>query len=871
MPCSPAAVLTVMVSYAGLDATDVTEVNKNLPATEPAPPDSERDVVPESSRLPERYLVVGKIASGSFGEVRRVHDTVLDRELAMKLLRWEYIDDPRVRARFLAEAQITAKLQHPGIVAVHDRGELEDRRLWYTMKVVDGRTLGAVIREVHAASGPEGFRATASGWTFRRLIDAFARVSQAVGYAHSCQVMHRDLKPENIMTGTFGEVLVMDWGLARHVNEPGEGPASGRDSISIPPPPPSAPARYSPPASPGATTRILPETKYGEVIGTPAYMSPEQARGLRDLHGPPSDVYALGAILYHLLTGRAPYDGDSNMVWHRVLAGPPRSISEASQGGPPLPLALVAIAERAMQRAIEDRYPDAEKLAQEVLTWLDEDLRRERALAVLTEARALEPHIAELRARAAAAQAEAEALLARVRPSDPIDRKRPGWHLQSEAARLTREAAFCEAEWQGTVRGALSQDPDLPEAHAALADYYRERLKVAELAHEDEYAAGLEVLLRAHDRGRHAAFLRGEASLTLLTDPPGAEVVLERYVALDHRLVPETVGVLGQTPLHAVALTRGRYRLRIKAEGRAETHYPILLERGSHWDGCAPGEAEPRPIELPREGELGPDDVYVPAGYCYIGGDPLATDSLPRQRVWIDGFVIRRFPVTNAEYLVFLNDLVDSGRAAEATEHCPLLAAGSEHLMFGRGASGRFEPRFEGPNPQWLPDLPVVLVDWHAAARYARWLAEKTGEAWRLPNELEREKAARGSDGRIFPWGDETEVTFACVIESFARNPQQVSVLGYPHDESPYGVRGLAGNMRDWCLNVWRRDGPPVQRGCLCLDAAVPNDPDFRSVKGGAWGSSMGFSRAATRFGTPPGNRHLMIGLRLVRSYRARE
>ncbi|MEO5729612.1 MAG: SUMF1/EgtB/PvdO family nonheme iron enzyme, partial [Byssovorax sp.] len=98
--------------------------------------------------------------------------------------------------------------------------------------------------------------------------------------------------------------------------------------------------------------------------------------------------------------------------------------------------------------------------------------------------------------------------------------------------------------------------------------------------------------------------------------------------------------------------------------------------------------------------------------------------------------------------------------------------------------------------------------------------------------------------------------------------PQRVSVHAHPHDESPYGVRGLAGNMRDWCLNVWRRDGPPVQRGRVCLDAAAPADPDFRSVKGGAWGSSMGFSRAATRFGTPPGFRSLLIGFRLVRPWR---
>jgi len=850
------------------DATDATDVTKNLPATEPAPPDSQGEVAPPSSRLPARYRFVGRIASGSFGEVRRVHDTVLDRELAMKLLRWEYVDDRRVRARFLAEAQITAKLQHPGIVAVHDRGELEDRRLWYTMKVVDGRTLGAVIREVHAAAGPDGFRATASGWTFRRLVDAFARLSQAVGYAHSCQVMHRDLKPENVMTGTFGEVLVMDWGLARYVGEDGDIPASARDPGSIAP----LPSRRARIVSPSAETQILPETKHGEVLGTPAYMSPEQARGQRDLHGPPSDVYALGAILYHLLTGCVPYEGDSNIAWHRVLAGPPRPLAEAARGGPPVPLALAAIVERAMQRGITDRYPDAEKLAQEVLIWLDEDLRRERALAVLTSARALEPRITELRARAAAAQAEAEALLARVRRCDPIDRKRPGWQLQSEALRLTREAAFCEAEWHGTVRGALSQDPDLPEAHAALADYYRERLTAAELTHQDEDAAQFEVLLRSHDRGQHVAFLRGEAVLTLVTSPPGAEVLLERYASIDHRLVPELAEVIGRTPLAAIPLARGRYRLRLRAKGREDVYYPILLERAAHWDGCAPGQRAPHAIALPLAGELGPEDVYVPAGFCWVGGDPLSTDSLPRQRMWIDAFVIRRFPVTNGEYLAFLNDLVASGREDEAIAHCPRLQAGTEELMYNRDAQGGFVARVEASSLYSHPALPVVRVDWRGASAYAEWLAARSELAWRLPNELEREKAARGVDGRIFPWGDEAEATFARTIESnFEAIPQQAPVHEYPYDESPYGVRGLGGNTRDWCINVWKQSGPPSLQGRLSSYPAALDDQDFRSVKGGAWGSPMAFSRSAARFGAPPKNRSIVIGFRLVRSYRPRE
>lgn len=327
--------------------------------------------------------------------------------------------------------------------------------------------------------------------------------------------------------------------------------------------------------------------------------------------------------------------------------------------------------------------------------------------------------------------------------------------------------------------------------------------------------------------------------------------------------------MLGRTPLQGVVLTRGRYRLRIRAEGRAETYYPILLERGSHWDGCAPGEQEPHAIELPLEGELGPDDIYVPGGYSYIGGDPLAADSLARQRVWIDEFVIRRFPVTNAEYLEFLNDLLAAGRTAEAVDCCPLLLNGSEQLRFERDANGRFMPGPDGPGQSWQPDCPVVLVDWYSAATYVKWLAEGTGKDWRLPSELEREKAARGADGRIFPWGDEAEATFACVVESFVGAPQRVPVHEYPDDESPYGVRGLAGNTRDWCGDIWRQDGPRLPHGQFDMSGTRPNNEDSMMVKGGAWASPINFSRSATRFGTSPKNRYVLIGIRPVRSYRS--
>ena len=156
----------------------------------PGPPSADRTMTllphaqgnaPAASALllPLRYRDLGRIAAGSFGEIRRVLDTELDRVVAMKLLRANLADVEQLQVRFLAEAKLTAGLEHPGIVGVHDRGRLEDGRLWFTMREVRGRTLGDVIDEVHAAAGREGFGETASGWTFRRLVDAFARVCHA--------------------------------------------------------------------------------------------------------------------------------------------------------------------------------------------------------------------------------------------------------------------------------------------------------------------------------------------------------------------------------------------------------------------------------------------------------------------------------------------------------------------------------------------------------------------------------------------------------------------------------------------------------------------------------------------------------------------
>jgi serine/threonine-protein kinase len=836
--------------------------------------------------LPPRYEDLGPIGEGGMGEVRRVRDRDLNRVMAMKVVRAKFLERPDALARFVEEAQATAQLQHPGIVPVHELGRLQDGRLYFTMKEVRGSTLRTIIQEVHAASPGTAWNAAPSGWSLRRLIDVFHTVCETVAYAHSRGVIHRDLKPSNVMVGGFGEVKVMDWGLAKVRGTPDR--ADGD-------------------LEPVVTERMRQDhlaTRAGIVSGTPAYMPPEQARGELDRLGPPSDVYSLGAILYEILSGRPPYEGpDAAAVLVQVLHDPPPPVGRrsapalegatlssslpafplepaasspqhASIEGPPVPEALEAICRRAMACEMGDRHPDAAALAAEVAAWLEGAQRRELALRVVEEATRLEPEAAALRARAEALRAEADRLLEDVPPSASVARKKPGWDLEDEARRLERDADLREVAYLQRLQGALTHAPDLPEAHDRLADYYHQRHAAAEARHDAREAARLELLLRAHDRGRYTAWLRGDGALTLHTDPPGAGAFLFRYLEHERRLVLEPVRALGRTPLRAVSLPRGSYRLELTVPDRAPVHYPVSIGRGDHWDGVPPGGLEPLPIYLPRPDELGPDDLYVPAGWFSSGGDPLAHRSLPAQRLWIDPFIMRRFVVTNREYLAFLNDLVDRGLEGDALRHAPRERAGIAGELgaqiCGRDDRGHFHLRIDADGDLWQPDEAISMIDWYGAMAYAAWEASRTGRPWRLPTEMEWEKAARGVDGRFYPWGDFADPTWAAVLESHAGRPTAPPVDSFPVDESPYGVRGMAGNIREWCIEPFRRRGPPIEDASplLVMEGSGRDPETLKAVRATSWLGQLRSLRVATRMAVHPNQRSSSQGMRLVRPLR---
>jgi serine/threonine-protein kinase len=278
------------------------------------PSSKEKAAVPRGR---SNYQFLGEIARGGMGVILKGHDTDLGRDVAVKVLDRRLADRPEVVQRFVEEAQIGGQLQHPGIVPVYELGTMKDERPFFTMKLVKGRTLATLLAErespvasgTSAASGASG-AAGANGANAahgRRLIDIFEAVCQTMGYAHSRGVIHRDLKPANIMVGAFGEVQVVDWGLAKVLARGGTADEKrarvAHTQLTV-----LETVRSSQGSGSGSDSMV------GSVMGTPAYMPPEQAAGHVDRLDERSDVFALGAILCEILTGLPPYVGQRDKI-----------------------------------------------------------------------------------------------------------------------------------------------------------------------------------------------------------------------------------------------------------------------------------------------------------------------------------------------------------------------------------------------------------------------------------------------------------------------------------------------------------------------------------------------------------------------------
>ena len=321
------------------------------PAIDPPPADADSTLAPgehrrvllqpSGDRQTDQHSITRFLAEGSQGQVYVAQDTRLGREVVLKQL---HTDNDETMSRFMHEAQVTGQLEHPNIVPVYGLGWDNNNSPYYTMKYVRGRTLGDLVDDYHQ----EEKDAPASRLLFRELLEAFISVCNAVGYSHTRSIVHRDLKPDNIAVGEFGEVMVLDWGLAETLGQPEEG-ASTRNGTPRP---------------------DQGQDLSQQIVGTPNYMPPEQARGEIDTVDTRADIYSLGAILFYIVAGRPPRHPNPDnfdQLIEQIAAG---QIPALRQLDPHAPKELDAICTHAMQLQPDDRYQQVASLSDDLKQWL---------------------------------------------------------------------------------------------------------------------------------------------------------------------------------------------------------------------------------------------------------------------------------------------------------------------------------------------------------------------------------------------------------------------------------------------------------------------------------------------------------------------
>lgn len=350
---SLAAIKTIQFASSDLEQLDGASIDRLIQSllggSSSQPHETTMDYNQDPSQSVSRFRVLRPLAKGGLGEVFIAQDLELHREVALKEIQKRFTQSNESRSRFVLEAEITGRLEHPGIVPVYGLGQYADGRLFYAMRFIRGESMA---RAIHSYHHPKEGSTVEPSFVLRQLLGRLIDVCQAVEYAHSRGIIHRDLKPDNIMLGKHGETLVVDWGLAKSL---GHRESTSSDEATLHP----------------VSSGSVDKTMQGSAIGTPAYMSPEQAEGKHEEVTAASDIYSIGATLYCLLTGQPPFQGkDMGETLQRVKAGdfpPPRSIRPSISKG------LEAICLKAMALRPEDRYASAIQLANDLELWLADE------------------------------------------------------------------------------------------------------------------------------------------------------------------------------------------------------------------------------------------------------------------------------------------------------------------------------------------------------------------------------------------------------------------------------------------------------------------------------------------------------------------
>ncbi len=814
-----------------------------------------------------RYQLLGEVGRGGMGAVLRIWDEDLRRTLAMKVVLGKEDAtkagdtppvDPKTLGRFLEEAQITGQLDHPGIVPVHELGLGADGRVYFTMRLVKGEDLRRIYE--HVETGHDG-------WNETRALTVLLKVCEAMSYAHDKGVVHRDLKPANVMVGKYGEAYVMDWGLARV-----QGQQDRHDVRIQPEAAASASVRTERRAARDDTPDSPLVTMDGDVVGTPAYMAPEQARGDVERLGPHSDVYSVGAMLYHLLARQMPFvprgtRPSQHAVLMRLLEGPPRSLVELA---PRAPAELIAICGKAMERDTVRRYRDMNEIAADVRAFLERRVVKAYERGTWAETK---KWVQRNKPLAASLTATFLVALLGVGWVSAKNAQLERAYRVADVARQdtdTKNQRLIVSEREARVRGMIAELGYLeslddhtyghtPSREVPTADWWLERAQQLVRGTSDDSASNRGWSPGLQDAKAELGRVRARA----LRRAPAAS---DERVPLDES-VEWQFASLEDTWWHGelVKLVEGLQLLANKVDlAEASVRSRAAVEAWTHAIDAILSSDKYQDTHWPNDKRLRPQLGLIP-----IGPDPesglwefahLATGTPARRGA--DGKLILDSDVG----LVFV--LLPEGRVPDETdEHSdqdrsltamtldPFFLSKYEmtHQQWTRLGGWR---RFEGGD-QLDGLLPATDLSWNdcvAALSRLGWIE--------LPTEAQWEYGCRS--GTTTKWWKTNDVHELPTIANL-RHGEDVEAHLIPIGRlraNGFGLHDMHGNVSELCLDAYSRDGITRRPGDGLND--VPDAPS-RVRRGGSCWCSPNTATASCRFGPTPGDRDDDIGLRPAR------
>ncbi len=752
------------------------------------------------------------LGKGSFGEVHEARDTLLGRDVAIKSIKPSYRDEGQVVERFLKEARGTAQLEHPNIMPVHEMGVHAELGIYFTMKKIEGENLKEILDRLES-----GTSLYLGKYPLNHLLEIFIAVCNGVAFAHSRGVIHRDLKPANVMIGEFGEVLILDWGLVKKLGEAEEGSHGIRLDME---------------ELDGGW-----RTMDGAVSGTPNYMAPEQAQGMIDEIGFHSDIYSLGAILYHILAHVPPFEkAPLRNLLENVKTGrfqPPRK----RKPGLKIPRELEAVCLKAMSRNPLNRYRTVERLAADVRNYIGHhDVSAYKAprhvrfwkgcrrnpvkasvaaavLAALGIGYATQRAMAfgiyrNMLAQASEIRGEAEARVAEAKGAyEALERLRSQTTLRDKS----EEELALEERLESLARLidrrftlAASYFERMPQEYRlarkvrdGFAEIMRQRIEFAlhcgqyETARQwyetviDYYKA-----LRLDPSPESAAYLAGvrnriigDGRLRITCDGGIDEVVVWPLLEDGPRIVlGDAVERSRELPLDLPAIRKGSYLVMATRSDGGFQSYPVLV-----------GHGEERTLDLQLPPSQPEGMVYVPGGPFICGG--VESRFYRRHAAELPAFFIRQHEVTVAEYLEFWKGVDDPGNR--------------EAFM----ARIQYDQRDRRFHDLWDADgnlldarigetFPIVGITLDAARAFCDWKGLQLGATIRLPTADEWEKAARGVDGRTYPWGNGYDDTANLALTKHnQKGKEKYSLFAPPgsfkRDVSVFNAYDMGGNVRE--------------------------------------------------------------------------